>query len=131
MKKTKIAVLLLALCMVVSMVSVLPMSADELTAVLDWNFLTPGLTLTDVEQDFTLNWAGNPNWSIGTTYGLQFAWVGGMSVSPKVSFETYKMTAELAFEDWPAFGEAVEGNILLQDHGDEVWFKSIKIKEIK
>ncbi|MBD8983566.1 MAG: DUF1080 domain-containing protein, partial [Bacteroides cellulosilyticus] len=27
-------------------------------------------------------------------------------------------------------GNWESGNILLQDHGDEVWFKNVKIKEL-
>jgi len=35
------------------------------------------------------------------------------------------------FKDIPGFGETVEGRILLQEHGDAVSFKNIKIREIK
>lgn len=42
-----------------------------------------------------------------------------------------KMIENSKFKGWDGFGEHATGHIGLQDHGDKVWFKNIKIKELK
>ena len=35
------------------------------------------------------------------------------------------------FKDWAKFGKSSTGRIALQDHGDKVWFKDIKIRRLE
>jgi hypothetical protein len=40
-----------------------------------------------------------------------------------------QMIAISKFKDMPGFGTFKKGKISLQDHGEDVWFKNIKIRK--
>ncbi|TDN83042.1 uncharacterized protein DUF1080 [Salegentibacter sp. 24] len=45
--------------------------------------------------------------------------------------EWRKLVENSKFKDWEDFGKNREGHIALQDHGNKVWFRNIKIKELE
>lgn len=59
-------------------------------------------------------------------------WLNGENVvSTQLWNEAWtKMVAASKFKQWPGFGTFKKGRICLQDHGDNVWYRNIRIKKI-
>ncbi len=59
-------------------------------------------------------------------------WLNGTKVLEYERKSDYyrKLVSESKYVKWPNFGELDKGQILLQDHGDLVYFKNIKIRPI-
>ncbi len=57
-------------------------------------------------------------------------WLNGVKV---VSYDLHSpewdgLVQDSKFKAWPDFGQRAKGHLVLQDHGDRVWYRNIKIK---
>lgn len=59
-------------------------------------------------------------------------WLNGMKVLEyeRKSEDYRKLVSESKYVKWPNFGELDKGQLLLQDHGDRVSFRNVKIRSI-
>lgn len=47
------------------------------------------------------------------------------------SADWVQLVANSKFVEWPAYGQAARGHIGLQEHGDRVWYRNMKLRELR
>ena len=59
-------------------------------------------------------------------------WLNGEKVVEyELGSEEWKQRVDASkFAQWPAYGTRRKGHIAIQDHGDPVWYRNIKLKEL-
>jgi cytochrome c len=72
-------------------------------------------------------------WNEVRIVSLDSAYEFHLNGTKVVSFKMHtpewdEMVSKSKFKDMPAFGKSTKGHIALQDHGDRVWFRNIKIR---
>jgi len=59
-------------------------------------------------------------------------WLNGVkTIDIKRGSQAWRdLVASSKYKIWPNFGELAQGHILLQDHGNQVFYKNIKIRDL-
>lgn len=91
-------------------------------------------------KNLSIPWQGKPFRGVGKWNNAHIIvkgnniehWLNGIKVVEyERNTQMYRaLVAYSKYKVWENFGEAKEGHILLQDHGNEVSFRSIKIREL-
>lgn len=90
--------------------------------------------LIPAPADKTLNPIGAWNEARIVSHGRRVEhWLNGVKVLEyeRGTPEFRRLVAESKYKVWPGFGELPEGNILLQDHGNRVAFRNVKLRVLQ
>lgn len=71
---------------------------------------------------------------IVTNGGVVETWFNGQKIADQIDFDSRAFKARVAktkFAQWPTYGLARKGSIGLQEHGNMIWYRNIKIRELK